>query len=658
MLPEAESSSQGKSAEEETKMEAGQHVPLEAPAERPDSKPSGVLYGVTDRPPWLLTAVLGLQTFLTMLGSTVMTPLLLVPAMGGTTQDTADVVCTCFFASGINTLLQTLLGARLPIVQGGSFAYISPVLAVAAQIQASQTFETGHDRFLYTMRTLQGGIIGSALIALGLALFNIFLWLLQHLSPITIGVNISILGLSLYSAGWPTVGTCVQLGIPVMALIILFAFHLRRVRIFGWPVFGLFPVLLGLGLTWLYAYIFTVAGVYDGTSPETQKACTTSQSNFDNIISEAPWIRVPYPGQWGSPIFTSAGVFTMFAAVIPAALESIGDYYAAARLGGAPQPHSEVVSRALAVESVCCVVSGLLGTTTGSTAYAENVGAISVTGVASRRVTMTGACFMLVFGLIGKFGALWASIPQAGTAWLLSSPPGRPLRVVYPLSAGLFVVMFSLIAGVGFSNLEGVDLRSERNIFILGFGLYCGLSVPDYFNSYTTTNGHGPVNTGSNSFNNVMNSIFETPAAVALMACLLLDMTIAAAPGERTREAWQQQSDDNARWWEDPEVEKIYGWPLGLTPKWRLLVDPYKAAAWSLLQRCLGKLRCRGCCAAGAKGGWRRRRKGSGGAATEGAVIEVASSGARADFDGELARALSSRATLERVTPVHTLSAM
>lgn len=60
----------------------------------------------------------------------------------------------------------------------------------------------------------------------------------------------------------------------------------------------------------------------------------------------------------------------MFAAVIPAALESIGDYYAAARLGGAPQPHTEVISRALAVESLCCVVSGLLGTTTGSTAYA------------------------------------------------------------------------------------------------------------------------------------------------------------------------------------------------------------------------------------------------------------------------------------------------
>jgi hypothetical protein len=35
-------------------------------------------------------------------------------------------------------------------------------------------------------------------------------------------------------------------------------------------VFGLFPVLLGLGLTWLYAFVFTVSGVYDGASAETQ----------------------------------------------------------------------------------------------------------------------------------------------------------------------------------------------------------------------------------------------------------------------------------------------------------------------------------------------------------------------------------------------------
>jgi len=31
--------------------------------------------------------------------------------------------------------------------------------------------------------------------------------------------------------------------------------------------------------------------------PLLQKYCTTDQANFGNIISEAPWLRVPYPGQ-------------------------------------------------------------------------------------------------------------------------------------------------------------------------------------------------------------------------------------------------------------------------------------------------------------------------------------------------------------------------
>jgi nucleobase transporter 1/2 len=63
-----------------------------------------------------------------MLGSTVLIPSIVVPPMGATDKDLAAVICTIFFASGIVTLLQTLLGDRLPIVQGGSFAYISPTL--------------------------------------------------------------------------------------------------------------------------------------------------------------------------------------------------------------------------------------------------------------------------------------------------------------------------------------------------------------------------------------------------------------------------------------------------------------------------------------------------------------------------------------------------
>ena len=52
-------------------------------------------------------------------------------------------------------------------------------------------------------------------------------------------VNISILGLSLYASGWPAMGACIQLGLPVLVLITAFAFHLRRLTVFGCGARGL-----------------------------------------------------------------------------------------------------------------------------------------------------------------------------------------------------------------------------------------------------------------------------------------------------------------------------------------------------------------------------------------------------------------------------------
>ena len=49
-----------------------------------------VRYGVTDVPPWWMCILLGFQTYLTMLGATVLIPILLVPAMGGDTEGTGS----------------------------------------------------------------------------------------------------------------------------------------------------------------------------------------------------------------------------------------------------------------------------------------------------------------------------------------------------------------------------------------------------------------------------------------------------------------------------------------------------------------------------------------------------------------------------------------
>uniref|UniRef100_A0A803PZK9 Uncharacterized protein n=1 Tax=Cannabis sativa TaxID=3483 RepID=A0A803PZK9_CANSA len=73
------------------------------------------------------TIFLAFQNYIMMLGTSVMIPSMLVPAMGGSDGDKARVIQTLLFVAGLNTLLQALFGTKLPAVVGGSFAYVIPI---------------------------------------------------------------------------------------------------------------------------------------------------------------------------------------------------------------------------------------------------------------------------------------------------------------------------------------------------------------------------------------------------------------------------------------------------------------------------------------------------------------------------------------------------
>lgn len=70
---------------------------------------------------------------------------------------------------------------------------------------------------------------------------------------------------------------------------------------------------------------------------------------------------------------------------------------------------------------------------------------------------------MVLVGILGKIGALFTTIPD-------------------PIVGGVFMVMFGIIAAVGISNLQFVDLNSSRNLFIVGVSLLMGLALPNYMN--------------------------------------------------------------------------------------------------------------------------------------------------------------------------------
>ncbi len=146
----------------------------------------------------------------------------------------------------------------------------------------------------------------------------------------------------------------------------------------------------------------------------------------------------------------------MLAGVLASAIESIGDYYACARLAEAKPPPVHAMNRGIAVEGIGCILAGLWGTGNGTTSYSENIGAIGVTKVGSRRVIQAAALMMLFFGVLSKLGALFITIPE-------------------PIIGGVFCVMFGMIAATGLSNLQFIDLNSSRNLLILGFSIFFSL---------------------------------------------------------------------------------------------------------------------------------------------------------------------------------------
>ncbi|ONK70258.1 uncharacterized protein A4U43_C05F31880 [Asparagus officinalis] len=123
---------------------------------------------------------------------------------------------------------------------------------------------------------------------------------------------------------------------------------------------------------------------------------------------------------------------------------------------------------------------------------------------------------MIFFSILGKFGALFASIP-------------------FPIFAALYCVLFGLVASVGISFLQFTNMNSMRNLMITGLSLFLGISIPQYFSDTFSTSGHGPVNTRAGWFNSFLNTIFMSPPTVGLIVGVFLDNTLDVEKSKKDR---------------------------------------------------------------------------------------------------------------------------
>ncbi|XP_064648491.1 solute carrier family 23 member 1-like [Lineus longissimus] len=562
---------------------------ITALAETPDTEPNdhspqekamlgginSLQYGVDDNPPWYTCIALGLQHYVTQFGSTFSVPFILAAplCMEHDFLGRSQVLGTILFMSGIITVLQTTFGVRLPIIQGASFAFLPPVFAILSQPQwkcpasAQETINITHqnltaasengtvvelDREIWyvRIREIQGAIMVSSLLQIGIGFTGVIGTLLRYIGPLTIAPTIVLMVLPLHEAATASASQHWWISLLTVLLICLFSQYLTNVplpypsyaRGRGWKmgfahVFKLFPILLAVIIAWIICIILTLTNVFT-EDPKGWGYPARTDTNL-RVLKAADWIRFPYPGQWGLPTVSVASTIAMMGGVMASIMESIGDYYACARLSGAPPPPKHAVNRGIGMEGIGCLLTGAWGTGNGTTSYSENIGAIGITKVASRRVVQVGGLLMIVFGLFGKFGALFVTIPA-------------------PVVGGMFLVMFGMIAATGLANLQFVDLNSSRNLFIIGFSMFAGFAIPQWVAKNTDA-----LTTGVFVIDQMVRVLLTTAMMVGGLAGFFLDNTLPGSDEERGLLKWREElisADDDAK----TRISACYDFPIGM----------------------------------------------------------------------------------------------
>jgi nucleobase transporter 1/2 len=81
-------------------------------------------------------------------------------------------------------------------------------------------------------------------------------------------------------------GTCVEIGLPMLILLVALSQYLKHVQIGHVRILERFSVLISIAVVWAYAHVLTVSGAHKHDSLLTQLNCRTDQAN---LTTTAPW---------------------------------------------------------------------------------------------------------------------------------------------------------------------------------------------------------------------------------------------------------------------------------------------------------------------------------------------------------------------------------
>ena len=407
-------------------------------------------------------------------------PILIVANVAGLSEDQkAMLVQNAMFIAGIGTLVQLYplwkLGARLPIVMGISFTFVTILSYVSAT---------------YGYAAAMGAVLVGGLIEGTLGLFAKY-WR-RIISPIvaacvvtSIGFSLLIVGATSFGggSGSETFGSAQNLILGSVTLVCCLLFN-----IFAKSYWKQLSVLFGLMVGYILA-------IFMG-------AVDFSDMNSVGVIALPQF--TPFV-----PEFNLGAIIAVTLIFLVSATETIGDTSAMTVTGLGRDVTDREISGSLACDGYMSAISSLFGCMP-ITSFSQNVGLIAMTKVVNRFTIMTGACVMILAGLVPVVGKLFATLPEA-------------------VLGGCTIMMFGTIVVSGIQMITRCGFN-QRNTIIVALSLSVGIGfteVPEIFTIF-------PQMVQQVFANNCVAIVFVV--SIILNLVLPKDMEVKAPAAEKSKE--------------------------------------------------------------------------------------------------------------------------
>lgn len=392
-----------------------------------------IRYGLDDSIPVKENLVYGAQHIIFFVASAVVLPVVIGYALGLSQAEVGLTLQRTFFLCGVISILQTRFGHRYPIIDGPAGLWAAVFILMTGKM-------TEFHKSPELLRTdLELGMIIAGIVVTALVILRVMDRLVKLFTPVINGILILLMALQISpSIVRGMAGITAENNVIQGKSVGVFFFTMLLILLLNMFTTGFvksIATFIGVLIGWILAYFLGI----------TQQAELMSNGLFS----------LPRPMEWGAPtvdigviatcIITAFVLLSMVFASVHGMSEVVGDTV----------EHNRVI-KTMGIHGLTTVLCGIFPTV-AFMPYVSSTGIVKMTGVAARKPFYIASIGMIVMGMVGPFGAFFATIPS-------------------PVGYAALIMIYALIMGQGFGELKKVKF-TNRESFIVGISIMIGTGV-------------------------------------------------------------------------------------------------------------------------------------------------------------------------------------